>query len=440
MSPTTPKFHHALAIFLGFAVVAFAADSTDLAALRAKAEQGNGIAQYNLGLAYADAQQPYADRIEAFVWLSLAADSGSTGKALTALTEQITPEQLAEGGRRLQQRRVQLAGAKDAPPPATSTPTPPAPADTALATLTAERDSLAEKLARSDRQIAMLGNQSMSTLKAAEEQKQQLADLQAKVEKATAAQTAAEARAQELTTRLAALERQNAELTARATAAAPAPAVASGASAEEAKKQLAEIEARLTTALRSYSMLQQELDQTRETAAKTETKLATAQAEAAALRTQVDALNPNGKEMILLRQASINVATEAVELRDQLRQAQGSVAQLAEENAQLKTRLALLGPPPAPMLASPARYAPTPPPAATVKSAQAQRPPQSSAAKPAAASPAARQHVVVEGDTLSKISRHYYGTSDRWPEILEANRDILRDARILPVSASLRIP
>jgi len=47
---------------------------------------------------------------------------------------------------------------------------------------------------------------------------------------------------------------------------------------------------------------------------------------------------------------------------------------------------------------------------------------------------------VAEGDTLSKISRRYYGTPDRWPEILEANRDVLRDARNLPVGASLRIP
>ena len=57
-------------------------EGAELAALRAKAEQGNGVAQYNLGLAYADAQQPYADRVEAFVWLSLAAERGSTGKAL----------------------------------------------------------------------------------------------------------------------------------------------------------------------------------------------------------------------------------------------------------------------------------------------------------------------------------------------------------------------
>jgi len=579
MFHTALKFHHVLTIFLGLTVAALAADSTDLATLRAKAEQGNGIAQYNLGLAYADTQQPFADRVEAFVWLSLAAERGSTGKALTSLMDQLTPEQLAEGNRRLQQRRAQLVGAPDTPPPAPATPAPVAAADAALAKLTAERDQLvaslnatttelaalrarqagatgqstgdteklradlaraeneldearaaartlatknqemedvasergralaaaqaelanaknvpapaaaspelatltsqrdilAAKLAGRDRQIEQLGSQGAAALKTVAEQKQQIGELQAKVaaltgekaelaakvtavpapapdhsgeiEKATAAQTAAEARAQELATRLAALDRQNAELAARATvaetklatAATAAPAAASDASADDAKKQLSEIEAKLTTSLRSYSMLQQELDQTHEAAAKTETKLAAAQAEAAALRTQVDALNPNGKEMVLLRQASIGAATEAVELRDQLRQSQGSVAQLAQDNAQLRTRLALLGPPPAPMLASPTRYAPPPAPAATVKPASAQ-PPPAAAAKADAAAPAARQHVVVEGDTLSKISRRYYGTSERWPEILEANHDILRDARNLPVGASLRIP
>jgi nucleoid-associated protein YgaU len=46
----------------------------------------------------------------------------------------------------------------------------------------------------------------------------------------------------------------------------------------------------------------------------------------------------------------------------------------------------------------------------------------------------------VEGDTLSKIARRYYGSADRWPEILQANRDVLRDERNLPVGAALRIP
>jgi len=404
MSHTTPKFHHVLTVFLGLAVAAFAADSNDLAALRAKAEQGNGIAQYNLGLAYADAQQPDADRVEAFVWLSLAAERGSAGKELKALTDQMTPEQLAEGNRRLEQRRAQIAGAKDAPPPATTGQS------------AGDTEKLRADLARVENEL----NEARAAARTLAVKNQQLEDVASERGRALAA--------------------AQAELAAKPAAATPAPAAASDASADDAKKQLAEIEAKLTTSLRSYSMLQQELDQTHEAAAKTETQLAATQAEAAALRTQVDALNPNGKEMVLLRQASINVATEAVGLRDQLRQAQGSVAQLAQENAQLKTRLALLGPPPAPMLASPARFAPPAPPAAVTKSAPAQPPPPAAAAKSTVAAPAARQHVVAEGDTLSKISRRYYGTPDRWPEILEANRDVLRDARNLPLGASLRIP
>src|SRR4051812_18603461 len=60
-------------------------DAADLPALRAKAERGNAIAQYNLGLAYMQGRQTNADLVEAFVWLTLAADTGSTGKALETL-------------------------------------------------------------------------------------------------------------------------------------------------------------------------------------------------------------------------------------------------------------------------------------------------------------------------------------------------------------------
>src|SRR3954467_3405722 len=73
------------------------ADVAELNALPAKAERGNAIAQYNLGLAYMDGRQSDADLIEAFVWLTLAADTGSTGKALEALVGNLTPDQLAEG-------------------------------------------------------------------------------------------------------------------------------------------------------------------------------------------------------------------------------------------------------------------------------------------------------------------------------------------------------
>ena len=51
-----------------------------------------------------------------------------------------------------------------------------------------------------------------------------------------------------------------------------------------------------------------------------------------------------------------------------------------------------------------------------------------------------RFHTVAPGDTLSRISLQYYGTTSRWPDILAANRDLLRDERSLIVGRILRIP
>ena len=51
-----------------------------------------------------------------------------------------------------------------------------------------------------------------------------------------------------------------------------------------------------------------------------------------------------------------------------------------------------------------------------------------------------RFHVVTGGDTLSKISTHYYGTPSRWGDILAANRDVLGENNNLVVGRTLRIP
>jgi nucleoid-associated protein YgaU len=63
---------------------------------------------------------------------------------------------------------------------------------------------------------------------------------------------------------------------------------------------------------------------------------------------------------------------------------------------------------------------------------------------PAAATPppppAARTYVVAEGDTLTRISRKFYGTPGRWEDILNANRDILKDEKSLAVGSTLKIP
>lgn len=97
-------------------------ESTDLAALRSKAERGNPIAQYNLGLALVERRQQPTDLPEAFVWLSVAAERGSRSRALDALLRELTASQLAEGQRRLAELRALHPEYATPLPRATATP------------------------------------------------------------------------------------------------------------------------------------------------------------------------------------------------------------------------------------------------------------------------------------------------------------------------------
>ncbi len=49
-------------------------------------------------------------------------------------------------------------------------------------------------------------------------------------------------------------------------------------------------------------------------------------------------------------------------------------------------------------------------------------------------------HIVQSGDTLSGISQKYYGTANKWPNILEANRNVLKDPNKLQLGMKLIIP
>lgn len=67
------------------------------------------------------------------------------------------------------------------------------------------------------------------------------------------------------------------------------------------------------------------------------------------------------------------------------------------------------------------------------------------AARPTGGTPpspagAARTHVVAQGDTLSNLSRRYYGAMSYWPQLKQANRDILGDKEDLKLGMRLRIP
>ncbi|UCG56087.1 MAG: LysM peptidoglycan-binding domain-containing protein [Phycisphaerales bacterium] len=51
-----------------------------------------------------------------------------------------------------------------------------------------------------------------------------------------------------------------------------------------------------------------------------------------------------------------------------------------------------------------------------------------------------RFHIVLRGETLSAISVKYYGSANKWPKILDANRSRIADAnRIIP-GTKLTIP
>ena len=50
------------------------------------------------------------------------------------------------------------------------------------------------------------------------------------------------------------------------------------------------------------------------------------------------------------------------------------------------------------------------------------------------------QWKVKSGDTLSKIAQTYFGDMKRYPEIFEANRDILKDPDKIQVGQTLELP
>ena len=49
-------------------------------------------------------------------------------------------------------------------------------------------------------------------------------------------------------------------------------------------------------------------------------------------------------------------------------------------------------------------------------------------------------HVVVKGDTLSKIAEQYYGDEMLYKKIFEANRERIKDPNLIQIGWKLRIP
>ncbi len=53
---------------------------------------------------------------------------------------------------------------------------------------------------------------------------------------------------------------------------------------------------------------------------------------------------------------------------------------------------------------------------------------------------AERIYVVAAGDSLYKIAQRFYGNGNRWPEIFEANKGVVKNPRVIRPGQKLRIP
>lgn len=450
------------------AAPALRAADAEIVDLAAKAEKGNAIAQYNLGLAYAEGRGVEVDRAAAFVWLTLAQQNGARGKALEDLAPKLTADELATA-------KLRLAALNAAPASAAPTPAIAAPAELAQAhddkkelsaelaaawketeLLRTERDRL-QQLATTTQADATAARESG---RAYQEQariaEMRIASLTRELEQAKAAAPAAQklaaAEAQSLRTQLAAatpapapapsypdlrgrvgdLEQQLAA--ARATPApAPAPSypdlrdrvaelerqlaaaqtpAATPAASDDTAAKLAEVEGKLTTALRGYSLLQRERDELQAKIDKTAAdltaerdtlaaKLAAAEANASAAQAEATRL---GDSLGALQRSSGQSSSELAAARALIAQLQAANTTLGRENYELKAVL------------------------------------PRDAGRSTAAVATGRTHAVTAGDSLTKISQRYYGTPDRWPDIVAANRDVLDAKATLRVGLTLRIP
>jgi len=66
--------------------------------------------------------------------------------------------------------------------------------------------------------------------------------------------------------------------------------------------------------------------------------------------------------------------------------------------------------------------------------------PDFSNVKSGASSTATRIYVVVSGDSLSKIAKREYGDANKWKQIFETNRDIIKDPNLIYPGQKLKLP
>lgn len=325
------------------------------------------------------------------------------------------------------------------------------------------------ELAEVKRELASASREQEQLIRQRDEAREALAATKKKPAPDADALATARQQLGELESRVASLTTERDEL-ARKLAAQPVadttPPAADTGAIDDLRRQLVDTETKLAASLRAFSLQASELNRVKgalanidneragvaEKLAATSAELESlrpaaagqeaAQAEIESLRQQLSAATTTAEERAAAlsqaqrerdenRTTAGNATAELGTVREQLRQTQAQTASLAVEVRELRTRLALSAQTPATTLAAPTRPGSAP--------ALASPPPATTASGPAAM-PASRTHTVASGDSLTRISRQYYGTANRWNEILEANRNVIRDPNALVVGTQLRIP
>lgn len=243
----------------------------------------------------------------------------------------------------------------------------------------------------------------------------------------------------------------------RTGAAADARSLVAEHAAETAtlKQQLTELRTKVDALSAERAELKQQLGDAPRPApadlANIEAKLSTALLSANKLRDENEQLKG---QLAQLKNGAAGAAG-AQTLQDQLRDTQAQATALTEENARLKARISGAGvvtvappstqvsPPPTSITTGSVTLTPRPSGVSATLVTNVNGAQRVATPAPAAPSPTGtntRFHVVTGGDTLAKISTQYYGTPGRWGDILAANRDILGESNNLVVGRTLRIP
>lgn len=301
-------------------------------------------------------------------------------------------------------------------------------AEKSLVAATTEREELAQKL-----KAAKPSKKEAAAQAKVNQLQSELEAVQAEAAKAQASVAELENARKEIADLQAKLTDTEQALALAKTAPAPTPTattepVATAAAATESattdlQKELNETQLKLDASLRSYQLQQAEVD-------RLQNALANIDNERAKLAERLQAATSEAASAASRATANNDASAQLAGVREQLRQTQNQLASIAYENTELKHRLSFM---------APSQGTITPLPAVNLSSA----PGRPSSAKPAPVAiekPATRTHTVVSGDTLSTIAKRYYGSASRWTEILEANKGTLRDPAALKIGMKLKIP